>query len=131
VQTVLALVIRRRIRIDGNADRDVLQMLEVESLAAVAGIGTALAGLASAYAFDTIESDALAALMVALILGGVAAMMAVATRKHLKDADARSASAPSIDQAPPTAIGRLGTTLEGRAPRKNRPLQQEDRRKKR
>jgi len=130
VQTSLALVIRRRFRADGDGDRDVLQMLEVESLAAVAGIGTALAGLASAYAFNAIESDALAALMVALMLGGVAAIMAAATRKHLKDADARSTPASPIGQAPPTVITRLETTPEGRAPRKNRPLLQEGRRKK-
>jgi divalent metal cation (Fe/Co/Zn/Cd) transporter len=131
VQTALALVIGRRIRIAGDADRDVLQMLEVESLAAVAGIGTALAGLAAAYAFGTVESDALAALTVGLILGGVAAMMAVATRKHLKDSDARGAPAASIGQAPPTIIARLETPPDGEPPRKNRPLQREGRRKRR
>lgn len=125
VQTVLALVIRRHIRLAGAVSNGVLQMLAVESLAAVAGIGTALAGLAAAYAFDTTESDALSALTVGLILGAVAAMTAVATRKHLKTADAAAAPASSANQAPSTTLPHP----ESAPSRKNRQFPRQSKRK--
>jgi len=88
LQAVLAVAIWRHADPADPVDRPLLLTLRIESIAAVAGPGAALAGLAAAYVFGTVESDALSAVVVGLIMGGVAAMTALETRSLLRGADA-------------------------------------------
>jgi hypothetical protein len=117
-QTALAIVIRRHTHGAGDADRGLLQMLTGQSIAAVAGLGAALGGLAATYAFGTIESDAFAALTVGLVLGGVAAMMAAATRKHLRTMGRRTpVPAPPTEPAPSANDRPAAVSEDGPRPR--------------
>lgn len=84
LQAVLAITIWRRPHPAEPADGPALLTLRIESAAAVAGLCAALAGLAAAHVFGTAESDALSAVVVGMIMGGVAAMTALETRTMLR-----------------------------------------------
>ncbi|MGE0769355.1 MAG: cation transporter [Hyphomicrobiaceae bacterium] len=95
LQAGLAIVIARQSHAVVPVDRIVHDTLVVTSMAAVAGIGATLAALAAAHVFGTAESDALAAVVVVLIMGAVAATMAIRTRALLATVTAGALAAPA------------------------------------
>lgn len=98
VQAGLAVIAWRRAEISDALSRVVVHTLAVQSFAAAASLGATVAGLGAVYAFGTIETDAFAAITVGLIMGAVAAMMALATRKLLVG------SAPAITTGTPPDV---------------------------
>lgn len=108
VQVGLALVIRRQVARATASERGVLRMLDVGAGAAVAGVCVTIAGLAAAHAFGTVESDALSAVTVGLIMGGAAALTALEMRRLLRD--------PSVGVAPPLGAGGNTHPEQSRAP---------------
>lgn len=132
VQAALAMAIQRRARESDTVHRTVYYALTTQSTAALAGLGATLSGLAAAYTFDTNESDALAAVTVGLIMGGVAAMMALAIRKVLQDTpmpDAAALPAPETEGLPPVSPPEAITAQ--RAAHRNHPPPKHGRRKRR
>jgi divalent metal cation (Fe/Co/Zn/Cd) transporter len=97
-QIALAAIAWRRAEEAAPAAQDVaLYTLTVESIAAVAGLGATVGGLGAAYAFGSSETDALAAVTVGLIMGAVAAVMALEARKLL----VRAATPPRLQAGGP------------------------------
>ncbi|MGD9805737.1 MAG: cation transporter [Hyphomicrobiaceae bacterium] len=91
LQIALAVIAWRRSEgADPGASDAALYTLTVESIAAVAGLGATVGGLGAAYIFGSRETDALAAVTIGLIMGAVAALMALEARKLLVRTATRS-----------------------------------------
>ena len=101
LQAVLTIAIWRHAPPAEPVGHPLFLTLRIENIAAVAGLSVALAGLAAAYVFGTVESDALSAVVVGLIMGGVAAMTALETRALL-----RRGGAEALAQTRMLVVGR-------------------------